>query len=77
VDVELQTIASDTVDAAYKIYSKLGPGLLETVYEVLLARELENRGHSVGRQMPVPIVVEGVHFEEGFRVQSSYPLWAS
>jgi GxxExxY protein len=44
-----------------------GQGLLETVYEVLLARELERRGHRVRRQVPVPIVFQGLRFDEGFR----------
>jgi GxxExxY protein len=55
------------VDAAVKVHRELGPGLLETVYEVVLARELEHRGLRVERQVPVPIVYEGVRFEEGFR----------
>lgn len=55
------------VDAALKVHRELGPGLLETVYEVVLARELERRGMRVERQVPVPIVYEGLHFEEGFR----------
>jgi GxxExxY protein len=67
MDAELEAIASEAVDSAYRIHSKLEPGLLETVYEVLLARELKNRGHRLRRQAPVPIVFEGVHFDEGFR----------
>jgi len=55
------------VDAALKVHRELGPGLLETVYEVVLARELERRGLRVERQVPVPIVYEGVRFEEGLR----------
>ena len=55
------------VDAAYHIHSRLGPGLLETVYEVLLAHSLQKRGLQVARQVPVPIVFDGVRFEEGFR----------
>jgi GxxExxY protein len=55
------------VDAAVKVHRELGPGLLETVYEVVLARELERRGLRVERQVPVPIVYEGMRFEEGFR----------
>ena len=54
-------------DAALKVHRELGPGLLETVYEVVLARELESRGLRVERQVPVPIVYEGLRFEEGFR----------
>jgi GxxExxY protein len=55
------------VDAAVKIHSALGPGLLESVYEVVLAKELESRGLSVQRQVPVKIEYEGLKFDEGFR----------
>jgi GxxExxY protein len=67
MDAELEAIARDAVDSAYMIYKDLGPGLLETVYEVLLARELERRGHRIRRQVPVPIVFQGLRFDEGFR----------
>ncbi len=60
-------IGKVVVDAAVKVHRELGPGLLETVYEVVLARELERRGMRVERQVPVPIVYEGLRFEEGFR----------
>jgi GxxExxY protein len=60
-------IGKVVVDAAVKVHRELGPGLLETVYEVVLARELERRGLRVERQVPVPIVYEGMRFEEGFR----------
>jgi iron complex transport system substrate-binding protein len=45
----------------------LGPGLLESVYEVILARELEQRGYRVERQKSIPINYEGLQFDEGFR----------
>jgi len=60
-------IAKEIVDAAYKIHTTLGPGLLESVYEVALVYELEQRGLSVARQQPIPIVYESVTFDEGFR----------
>jgi GxxExxY protein len=60
-------IASIVVDAAYRIHTKLGPGLLETVYEVTLAHELRKHGLRVERQVPVPIVYDDLVFEEGFR----------
>ena len=60
-------IGKVVVDAALKVHRELGPGLLETVYEVVLARELERRGLQVERQVPVAIVYEGLRFEEGFR----------
>jgi GxxExxY protein len=67
MDAQLEAIATDAVDSAYLIYTELGPGLLETVYEVVLARELEQRGHRVRRQQPVPITFRDLRFDEGFR----------
>lgn len=55
------------VDAAFQIHKSLGPGLLETVYEVVLAHELQRRGLAVRRQVPVAIVFDGLKFDEGFR----------
>ena len=60
-------IAKLVVDAAVKIHSKLGPGLLESVYETVLAKELGRRGLTVMRQVPVPIQYEDLNFDEGFR----------
>ena len=60
-------VATQIVDAAYPIHTSLGPGLLESVYEVVLAYELENRGLRVVRQQAVPIVYEGTRIEMGFR----------
>jgi GxxExxY protein len=60
-------IGKIVVDAAVQVHRELGPGLLETVYEVVLARELEHRGLRVERQVPVPVVYRGLRFEEGFR----------
>ena len=60
-------IAAEVVDAAYRVHTKLGPGLLETVYEVVLAHELNKRGLQFVRQQPVPIEYEGIKFDEGFR----------
>ena len=59
MDAQLESITRDAVDSAFMIYKELGPGLLETVYEVVLAKELENRGHRVRRQVPVPLSSTG------------------
>ena len=64
---DLNRISGTIVDAAFHIHSALGPGLLESVYEAILARELEKRGLQVERQKPVPIVFDGLRFDEGFR----------
>ena len=60
-------VAKQIVDAAYRVHTRLGPGLLESVYEVVLAYELEKRGLRVVRQQPVPIVYQGTRIEIGFR----------
>ena len=61
-------ISKGIVDAAYKIHTTLGPGLLESVYEVILAHELRRRGLQIQRQVPVPIIWEEIQFEEGYRL---------
>ena len=60
-------IGTIVVDLAIAVHRGLGPGLLETVYEVVLARELRERGLKVERQLPVRIEYKGVTFKEGFR----------
>jgi GxxExxY protein len=61
-------IAREIVDAAFHLHCELGPGLLESVYEVLLARSLERRGLAVERQKPIRFAYAGLKFDEGFRV---------
>ncbi len=61
-------ISKEIVDSAFKIHTKLGPGLLESVYEVVLAHELKSRHLRVERQVRVPVEYEGVHFDEGYRL---------
>lgn len=60
-------IGKIVVDCAFQVHQKLGPGLLESVYEVALAYENKKRGLSVERQVPVPIVYDELKFDEGFR----------
>jgi GxxExxY protein len=60
-------IARLIVDAAYQIHTILGPGLLESVYQTVLAYELGKRGLAVTRQTPIPVLYEGISFDEGFR----------
>ena len=59
-------IAKEVVDAAFWIHKRLGPGLLESVYESILAYELKKRGLNVRRQVPIPVVYEEIRFDEGF-----------
>lgn len=60
-------IGTIVVGAAIAVHRELGPGLLETVYEVALARELVEHGLTVERQVPVAITYKGIRFDEGFR----------
>jgi GxxExxY protein len=67
VGADEERLAAVLVDACIKIHRDLGPGLLESVYEAVLAHELRMRGCQVARQVPIPVVYEGMRFEEGFR----------
>jgi GxxExxY protein len=60
-------LAHEIVDAAYRIHTELGPGLLESVYSLTLAWELEQRGLRVTCQTDVPVVYRGIRMEAGFR----------
>jgi len=60
-------IGKIVVDTAVSVHRDLGPGLLETVYEVVLAHLLRQRGLAVERQVSVPIEYCGIRFDEGFR----------
>jgi GxxExxY protein len=60
-------IATIIVDACYKVHTILGPGLFESVYETVLTHELEKRGLKVQRQQAIPLVYEGMRFDEGFK----------
>ena len=60
-------VGREVVDVAVKVHRVLGPGLLETVYEVVMAHELRERGFEVKRQVVVPFCYKGLRFDEGFR----------
>jgi GxxExxY protein len=60
-------IATQVVDAAFQVHTKLGPGLFESVYEATLAYEIGKRGLKCVRQLPVPIEYDSLVFDEGFR----------
>ena len=55
------------VDAAIGVHRELRPGLLESVYEVILAHQLRQRGLRAERQVPIPIEYQGLKFDEAFR----------
>lgn len=60
-------VAKIIVDVCFQVHTKLGPGLLETVYEAILLHELNKRGLQVSRQVPVSVVWDNVTINEGFR----------
>ena len=64
---ELDRVTGDVLDCAIRIHRELGPGLLESVYEALLARALARAGHRVQRQRPIDIEFEGEAFRGAFR----------
>ncbi len=63
----IDAITADVVGAAVGIHKGLGPGLLESVYEIVLAGDLERRGHKVDRQVAVDIEYDGMRFSSAFR----------
>ena len=60
-------IAKEVVDAAFRVHTTLGPGLLESVYDAVLAYELSQRGRRTVRQQPIPVVYGNVRIDTGFR----------
>jgi GxxExxY protein len=63
-----EEIARSVVDAAMAVHRALGPGLLESAYEVCLAHELERRGHGVVTQLPLPVVYGAIKLDAGYRI---------
>ncbi|MBM0169195.1 GxxExxY protein [Altererythrobacter sp. C41] len=64
----IDEMSGDVVNAAIRIHRELGPGLLESVYETVLAAFLERSGYKVDRQVPVDIVFDGMSFPAAFRI---------
>lgn len=60
-------VAKQVVDVAFNIHQTFGPGLLESVYEAIMAYELKKRGLLVNRQQPIPVVHDDVRMGVGFR----------
>lgn len=67
VSADVERIASIAVDCGFQIHEGLGPGLLESVYEAVLAQGLARHGLSVERQKPIPIRFHNLIIDEGFR----------
>ena len=65
---DIEETASIVIDSAFQLHKNLGPGLLESVYEAVLAKILSDRGLKVERQVAVPICYQGMEFNEGFRL---------
>lgn len=64
---EANTTIGKILDACIKIHSELGPGLFESVYEEVLMYELLKRSFTVQKQKPIPLIYDGIKFEDGFR----------
>jgi len=63
----LEDLASIVIDCGYRLHRDLGPGLLESAYEAIMADQLVRRGVRVERQKPIPIRYDGLELAEGFR----------
>jgi GxxExxY protein len=65
---EINVISKAVIDAAFKVHMALGPGLLESVYEICLCHEIVKSGLKVKRQVNVPVVYDNIKFDAGFRL---------
>jgi GxxExxY protein len=65
---DIDLVSGDVLNVALRLHRELGPGLLETVYESVLAGRLEVMGYPVARQMPVDIEFDGVRYGSAFRI---------
>jgi len=65
---ELDDVTAQIIDAALKVHQRMGPGLLESVYETILAAQLSRCGLKVERQKGVDFDFDGLHFVRGFRL---------
>ncbi|MCP5397280.1 MAG: GxxExxY protein [Sphingomonadaceae bacterium] len=66
--MDIERCAKVAVDCGFQLHKELGPGLLESVYEILLFESLRERGLEVRRQVPVPIKFKGVVVDNAFRI---------
>lgn len=64
----VNSVAACVVDGAFSVHSALGPGLLESVYEVCLVHAIEKRGLHVRRQVPLPVHYDGIRLDAGLRL---------
>jgi len=68
IAVEVETVTKRIVDSAFRVHTQLGPGLLESIYEVCLTHELKKIQMKVDRQLAVPVAYDGIRFETGLRL---------
>jgi len=66
--MELNTLSYEIIGCAYKVHSELGPGLLESTYEVCLEYELAQKGYEVNRQVALPVIYHEIKLEAGYRI---------
>ena len=66
--VKLNAVTGEILHAAFKVHSTLGPGLLESAYEVCLAHELRKRGLGVQTQVALPVLYDGIQVDLGYRI---------
>ena len=66
--IEIDSISGDVLDIALRVHRELGPGLLESVYEMIMAAKLAAMGYHVERQRPIDIEYDGLKFETAFRI---------
>ena len=65
---EIEAIATDIVDCAFKVHKEFGPGLLESAYQACHVYELRKRSRVVQTELKLPIVYDGQEFDEGYRI---------
>lgn len=68
VSDQIESIASEIVDSALEVHRELGPGLLESAYQLCLDHVLRKRGISVRREVAVPVLFQGVRLDAGYRI---------
>ena len=65
---DIEAIAKDIVDAAFKVHKEFGPGLLESAYQACHVYELQKRGHTVLTELKLPIMYDGQEIDQGYRI---------
>ncbi|MGN6547247.1 MAG: GxxExxY protein [Aureliella sp.] len=68
ISSDLEQLTKKAVDAAFNVHSELGPGLLESVYEICMMHELTQAGLRVERQVPIPITYRGQQFDDALKL---------